>query len=106
MNNLNSVLLEGRVVRLYRVSDGILWRRFMIETAGKEDFFFTFVTLPDRLREVCRSLDVGHNVRVIGRLDHAKEGFTNIIAEHIELRYVYDQASEKEIMEAASGNQT
>jgi len=119
MNNLNSILIEGNMVRepLYRTTPkgtpvctfSLASNRFYKQDAGleKEVSFFDIETW-SKLADACSSHGrKGRGVRVVGRLKQDKwldgEGKTRtkikIVAEHIEFRpdFFKDSAAEKHI---------
>ena len=115
MNNLNSILIEGNIVRdpLFKETQkgtplctfSVASNRFMKQDTGveKEVSFFDIETWA-RLAENCSNLGrKGRGVRVVGRLkqerwmagDGKPRSRVKIVAEHVEFRpeFKKDQAS-------------
>ena len=114
MNNLNSILIEGNVVRdpLVRQTPRgrtacnfpIASSRFFREQSGieKEVSYFDIEAL-DKLAEACYDRGrKGHGVRVVGRLrqdrwtgaDGKSRGRIVIVAEHVEFRPEFKKQQE------------
>ncbi len=103
MNNLNSVLVEGQLVRDPEISDTEKPEcRFRISSnrTYKEDYEYhkevsSFdVVVPGRLAGICaESLRAGSGVRIVGRLKESTNGQPGvyIVAEHVEFRNAADQ---------------
>ena len=126
MNNLNSVLLEGNLVRdpeLNYSSKGTpvcsfsvaCNRYFKQDDEVQEEVSYIDITTWSRLAEVCNEyLAKGRGVRVVGRLK--QDRWTNdvgktrskihIIAEHVEFKPNFkakgEDSQQKELEEAAS----
>jgi single-stranded DNA-binding protein len=98
MNNLNSVLIEGKV--LYDLDTTGTISKFIIESRG---FYHSYKTNElteyisnfsikcyGRLAEICnKDLVAGKEIRVVGHLAQKKlDGKTWIIAEHVEIKPV------------------
>jgi len=131
MNNLNSVLIEGNMVRdplIRSTSKGtsvcnftIASNRFYKQESGfeKEVGFFD-VEAWGKLGDACGNLGrKGRGVRVVGRLkqdrwtgnDGKNHNKVAIVAEHVEYRSDFKKASETdsevaELVEAADGSET
>ena len=106
MNNLNSILLEGNLVRDPEISytpkgtpvcnfTVASNRYFKREEELEEEVSYFDVTVWNRLAEVCKEyLTKGRGVRVVGRLKQDRwedpEGKTrskvHIVAEHVEFK--------------------
>ena len=103
MNNLNSVLLEGQLVRDPEMRDTEKPEcRFRISSnrTYKEDHEYHRevslfeVVVPGRLAWKCaESLQAGSGVRIVGRLKASADGQPEvyIVAEHVEFRNTADQ---------------
>jgi len=120
MNNLNSILIEGNMVRdpLFRSTPkgtpvctfSLASNRFFKQDTGleKEVSFFEIETWA-KLAEACSSLGKkGRGVRVVGRLkqdrwtgtDGKPRSKISIIAEHVEFRPELKKSGEKTANEA------
>ena len=103
MNNLNSVLLEGQLVRDPEMREAEKPEcRFRISSnrSYKEDYEYHQevsqfdVVVPGRLAGICeQSLQAGSSVRIVGRLKESDRGQPGvyIVAEHVEFRNTADQ---------------
>jgi len=120
MNNLNSILIEGNMVKepLFRTTPkgtpvctfSLASNRFFKQESGleKEVSFFEVETWA-KLAETCNNLGKkGRGVRVVGRLkqdrwvgnDGKQKSRIAIVAEHVEFRP--EAKAAKELLEAAS----
>jgi single-strand DNA-binding protein len=121
MNNLNSILIEGNLVRdpLFRATPkgtpvctfSLASNRFFRQDTGleKEVSFFEVETWA-KLAEACSNLGKkGRGVRVVGRLKQDRWTGTDgkprsriaIVAEHVEFRPEFKKNGEKAASEAA-----
>ncbi|MDR2468473.1 MAG: single-stranded DNA-binding protein [Spirochaetaceae bacterium] len=124
MNNLNSILIEGNLVRdpMFRSTTkgtplctfSLASNRYYKQDSGleKEVSFFDVETW-SKLAETCKSLGrKGRGVRVVGRLkqerwngsDGKQHSKVTIIAEHIEFRPDFKQQEAGEIPEGTKDN--
>lgn len=98
MNNLNSVLIEGKVLHDLDTTGTI--SKFIIESKGfyysyktnelTENILYSNIKCYGRLAEMCnKNLVAGKEIRVVGHLAQKKlDGRTWIIAEHVEIKPV------------------
>ena len=121
MNNLNSILIEGNLVRdpLFRSTPkgtpvctfSLASNRFFKQDTGleKEVSFFEIETWA-KLAEACNSLGKkGRGVRVVGRLkqdrwtgtDGKPRSRISIVAEHVEFRPEFKKNGDRVAVEAA-----
>ena len=121
MNNLNSILIEGNLVRdpLFRSTPkgtpvctfSLASNRFFRQESGleKEVSFFEIETWA-KLAETCSNLGKkGRGVRVVGRLkqdrwtgtDGKPRSKISIVAEHVEFRPEFRKDQEKSTIEIA-----
>jgi single-strand DNA-binding protein len=121
MNNLNSILIEGNLVRdpLYRSTPkgtpvctfSLASNRFFRQDSGleKEVSFFDVETWA-KLAEACNNLGKkGRGVRVVGRLkqdrwtgnDGKPRSRISIVAEHVEFRPEFKKESVESVAESA-----
>jgi single-strand DNA-binding protein len=125
MNNLNSILLEGNLVRDPEISytpkgapvctfSVACNRYYKQEEELKEEASYFDVTVWNRLAEVCKEyLAKGRGVRVVGRLKQDRwedpEGKTrskvHIVAEHVEFKPQPRKDGEQKAEEAVPGEQ-
>lgn len=119
MNNLNSILLEGNLVRDPQLSQtpkgtsvctfSVASNRYLKQESGyQQEVSFFDVETWAKLAEVCgQTLTKGRGVRVVGRLkqDRWKDNEGNqhskvkIVAEHVEFRPVFKDKQESEDQE-------
>ncbi|MCL2139295.1 MAG: single-stranded DNA-binding protein [Treponema sp.] len=125
MNNLNSILIEGNMVRdpMYHTTPkgtpvcnfSLASNRFFRQDTGleKEVSFFEVETWA-KLAESCNSLGKkGRGVRVVGRLkqdrwtgnDGKPRSRITIVAEHVEFRPEFKKESETEKNDAFTGSE-
>lgn len=122
MNNLNSILLEGNLVRDPQLSQtpkgtsvctfSVASNRYLKQETGyQEEVSFFDVETWAKLAEVCgETLTKGRGVRVVGRLKQDRwkdtEGSPHskvkIVAEHVEFRPVFKDRKEGEDQEDES----
>jgi single-stranded DNA-binding protein len=94
VNNLNSVLVEGKISRSGEYSfagENPAFISFEIESrrfsgVGKRLSIFTVETVGILAEAAYKKAVKGQEVRVVGRLESESNGFVKIIAEHIEFK--------------------
>lgn len=94
MNNLNSVLLEGKLTNHPILTDSTGFCEFTIEThryykdngETKLESFSVNIEASNNLAKTCfDNLEKNSTIRVVGRLGNADSGI-KIIAEHVEFK--------------------
>ena len=87
MNDLNSVLIEGKVVGIKELSPEKI--RFTISsqrfTGDKKEVHFFDIAGKGRLALFCENLKPDTGVRIVGRMIQ-KDNMVLILAEHIEIK--------------------
>ena len=87
MNDLNSVLIEGKVVGIKELSPEKI--RFTISsqrfTGDKKEVHFFDIAGKGRLALFCENLKPDTRVRIVGRMIQ-KDNMVLILAEHIEIK--------------------